>query len=287
MGRWVGACVGAGERVVDGFLFDEEWEDLEGDEARRGSLVVVAGGQPVSCSCTSRAMTWTPTTRVGGDAPAVAGWLAVAAAPVVAGWLWRPFFVAAERGGPREALCLPHLPRLPCQACPPAPRRPPAPRPHPARLPRRHRPPPQVALYRSLLPRALAELPGGGLGGGSILEVTDQEQHFRAQLVLAHRVSPRSGGAHQGRAARGERCGRRPALLPACARAAVGVWAACRPPPAANRRSTANRRRTGTRGSTPRASSCWGRCPPRRPRRPRLRRRPRSRRRSRRRRRRR
>lgn len=46
----------------------------------------------------------------------------------------------------------------------------------------------QVAFYRSLLPRPLAALPGGGLVHGSIVEVSDQEQQFKAQLVISHRV---------------------------------------------------------------------------------------------------
>lgn len=46
----------------------------------------------------------------------------------------------------------------------------------------------QVAFNRSLLPRTLAALPGGGLVHGSIVEVSDQEQQFKAQLVISHRV---------------------------------------------------------------------------------------------------
>jgi len=51
----------------------------------------------------------------------------------------------------------------------------------------------QVAMYRSLLPRTLAQLPGGGCIQGSILEIGDQEQQFKAQLVLSHRVSKLGG----------------------------------------------------------------------------------------------
>lgn len=47
----------------------------------------------------------------------------------------------------------------------------------------------QVEFYRGLLPRLLSQLPGGGLANGSILEVGDQEQHFKAQLIMSHRVS--------------------------------------------------------------------------------------------------
>ena len=59
---------------------------------------------------------------------------------------------------------------------------------------------PQVAMYRALLPRPLAALPGGGLVGGSIVEVSDQEQQFKAQLVLAHRVGAGHGWARGGAA---------------------------------------------------------------------------------------
>ncbi|PRW61037.1 SUMO-activating enzyme subunit 2 [Chlorella sorokiniana] len=45
----------------------------------------------------------------------------------------------------------------------------------------------EVTFYRSLLPRPLASLPGGGLVNGSIVEVSDQEQQFKAQLVISHR----------------------------------------------------------------------------------------------------
>lgn len=53
---------------------------------------------------------------------------------------------------------------------------------------------PQVALYRSLLPRTLGALPGGGLAGGSVLEVSDHEQRLTAHLLLEQRVSRRLGG---------------------------------------------------------------------------------------------
>lgn len=48
---------------------------------------------------------------------------------------------------------------------------------------------PQADKCRKLLPRRLSDLPGGGLHNGSILAVADQGQRFRAELVLAHRVS--------------------------------------------------------------------------------------------------
>ena len=47
----------------------------------------------------------------------------------------------------------------------------------------------QVAANRALLPRLLSQLPGGGVTHGSILEIDDQDQCFRAQLVVGHRVS--------------------------------------------------------------------------------------------------
>ncbi|GAB4815134.1 hypothetical protein N2152v2_002180 [Parachlorella kessleri] len=45
----------------------------------------------------------------------------------------------------------------------------------------------EVAFNAALLARPLCELPGGGLGNGSILELSDQQQHLTAQLVVLHR----------------------------------------------------------------------------------------------------
>ncbi|KAL4446285.1 hypothetical protein ABPG77_003092 [Micractinium sp. CCAP 211/92] len=45
----------------------------------------------------------------------------------------------------------------------------------------------EVEFYRGMLPRPLSQLPSGGLANGSILEVGDQEQHFKAQLIISHR----------------------------------------------------------------------------------------------------
>jgi hypothetical protein len=47
----------------------------------------------------------------------------------------------------------------------------------------------QVALNQALLPRVLAKLPSGGVVHNSILDIDDQEQCFKAQLVIHHRAS--------------------------------------------------------------------------------------------------
>ncbi|KAG2449988.1 hypothetical protein HYH02_000092 [Chlamydomonas schloesseri] len=44
----------------------------------------------------------------------------------------------------------------------------------------------EVAAYAALLPRPLAELPGGGLGHGAILTVQDQSQHWGVDVIIAH-----------------------------------------------------------------------------------------------------
>ena len=46
----------------------------------------------------------------------------------------------------------------------------------------------EVEANAALLPRALALLPGGGLGHGSILNVSDESQHFSVELIISHRV---------------------------------------------------------------------------------------------------
>lgn len=44
-------------------------------------------------------------------------------------------------------------------------------------------------MNRALLRRLLAQLPGGGVVHNSILDIDDQEQCFKAQLIVKHRVS--------------------------------------------------------------------------------------------------
>jgi hypothetical protein len=46
----------------------------------------------------------------------------------------------------------------------------------------------QIARNCKLLPLPLAQLPGGGVVHNSILHVDDQEQCFKAQLIITHRV---------------------------------------------------------------------------------------------------
>ena len=46
----------------------------------------------------------------------------------------------------------------------------------------------EVELYSAFLPRLLADLPGGGIKHGAIVDVADQEQDFNVQLVVHHRV---------------------------------------------------------------------------------------------------
>lgn len=64
---------------------------------------------------------------------------------------------------------------------------------YPPSRPLAHPPPPgsapQVEQFAALLPRALCALPGGGLVGGCIVDVSDQQQQLKLQLVLEHRVS--------------------------------------------------------------------------------------------------
>ena len=50
----------------------------------------------------------------------------------------------------------------------------------------------EAADSRALLPRALASLPGGGVVGGTILEVKDQSQALDFEVIIAHQVG---GGA--------------------------------------------------------------------------------------------
>jgi len=45
-----------------------------------------------------------------------------------------------------------------------------------------------VDTYCALLPRPLAKLPGGGLQSGSILNVSDESQHFKVDVIIQHRV---------------------------------------------------------------------------------------------------
>ncbi|KAF5837889.1 hypothetical protein DUNSADRAFT_3722 [Dunaliella salina] len=44
----------------------------------------------------------------------------------------------------------------------------------------------EVASYRSMLPRAISKLPGGGLQGGSILNVSDESQHLKFDMIIQH-----------------------------------------------------------------------------------------------------
>eukprot|EP00983_Pelagomonas_calceolata_P046916 1140388-Pelagomonas_calceolata.AAC.5 len=47
---------------------------------------------------------------------------------------------------------------------------------------------PFVETYRALLPRAISKLPGGGLQGGSILNVSDESQHLKFDMIIQHQV---------------------------------------------------------------------------------------------------
>jgi len=44
----------------------------------------------------------------------------------------------------------------------------------------------EVEMYAAMLPRPLSGLPDGGLKHGSILAVTDELQHFKINLIIAH-----------------------------------------------------------------------------------------------------
>uniref|UniRef100_A0A7S3RAN3 SUMO-activating enzyme subunit n=1 Tax=Dunaliella tertiolecta TaxID=3047 RepID=A0A7S3RAN3_DUNTE len=44
----------------------------------------------------------------------------------------------------------------------------------------------EVETYRALLPRAISKLPGGGLQGGSILNVSDESQHLKFDMIIQH-----------------------------------------------------------------------------------------------------
>lgn len=46
----------------------------------------------------------------------------------------------------------------------------------------------EVEFHARNLPKTLAALPGGGLGPGATVEVTDQTQHFAARIVLNQRA---------------------------------------------------------------------------------------------------
>ncbi len=50
-----------------------------------------------------------------------------------------------------------------------------------------------MEAYSALLPRPMAQLPGGGLRHGSILTVQDQAQHFGVDVIVVHQVG--AGGA--------------------------------------------------------------------------------------------
>ncbi len=52
----------------------------------------------------------------------------------------------------------------------------------------------EVEANRALLPRHLADLPGGGLRHGSIVTVQDQSQHFHVEVIVSHQVRRRGGG---------------------------------------------------------------------------------------------
>ena len=45
----------------------------------------------------------------------------------------------------------------------------------------------EIEMYKRLLPRSLASLPGGGLKGG-ILSVSDQQQGFNVEIIISHEV---------------------------------------------------------------------------------------------------
>ena len=46
----------------------------------------------------------------------------------------------------------------------------------------------EIEMYKKLLPRSLAALPGGGLKGG-IVSVSDQQQGFNVEIIISHQVS--------------------------------------------------------------------------------------------------
>ncbi len=50
--------------------------------------------------------------------------------------------------------------------------------------------PDEAAANAALLPRALAALPGGGLGHGVLAAVRDQSQDVTLQLVIEHQARP-------------------------------------------------------------------------------------------------
>ncbi|EFJ49068.1 hypothetical protein VOLCADRAFT_104505 [Volvox carteri f. nagariensis] len=56
----------------------------------------------------------------------------------------------------------------------------------------------EVEAYTALLPRTLAELPGGGLRHGSILTVQDQSQHFGVDVIVVHTADLREEDAPEG-----------------------------------------------------------------------------------------
>ena len=47
---------------------------------------------------------------------------------------------------------------------------------------------PQVEMYKGLLSRRLAGLPGGGLRSGSIVAVKDELQCFDVEIIITHQV---------------------------------------------------------------------------------------------------
>ena len=48
--------------------------------------------------------------------------------------------------------------------------------------------PDEVEAYSRLLPQVLQDLPGGGLGPGCIVDISDQAQAFSAQIIVSHQV---------------------------------------------------------------------------------------------------
>ena len=46
----------------------------------------------------------------------------------------------------------------------------------------------QVERNQALLPCTLANLPGGGLQGGSILNVSDESQQLHFDMIIQHQV---------------------------------------------------------------------------------------------------
>lgn len=59
---------------------------------------------------------------------------------------------------------------------------------------------PQVAMYKGLLTRRLAGLPGGGLRSGSILAVKDELQCFDVEIIITHQVGGKGGKGGTGAA---------------------------------------------------------------------------------------